>query len=132
MAKLCRHRLKICSQCIIVSDEAKRMSDCVNLHITCNPVWELNTKWLAFRLQDGTSDGALYDSREEAIHHQPYPDRCCFFTFRSAMGGVTPKDMQIWLEMERNASTARLALHEEKAPQLIIPASYYDWRRAVN
>lgn len=130
MANLCRHKLRVCSQCIIVSDPARRMSDTVNLHITCNNVWDLNDKWVAFRLQDGTSDGAVYDSKDHAIAHQPVPDRCCFFTFRNAMGGVTPKDMQIWLEMERNAQEARLALHEEKAPRLIIPASYYDWRRS--
>lgn len=113
----------------MVSDAARRISDTINLHITFNNEWEINTKWLAFRLADGSSDGAIYDTRDQAIEHQPFPDRCCFFTFRSAMGGTTPRDCQIWLEMERNASDARMRMHEEKAPQLIIPTSYYDARR---
>jgi hypothetical protein len=125
---LCRHGLKVCTQCVIVTDVAKRISDTINLHMTFNNVWDIKDCWMAFRLADGTSDNVLYPSREDAIAHQAYPSRCCYFAVRGAMGGVNPRDCQLWLEMERNAADARLALHEENAPRLIIPVTYHDFR----
>ena len=127
MAK-CRHGLRICSRCIVVTDPAKRISDTINLHITFNRAWEIHTKWIAFALADGSSDGALYDSFTDATSHQRYPERNAYMCFRSVMGGANPRDCQLWLEMERHAAEARLALHEDNAPRLIIPTAYHDYR----
>jgi hypothetical protein len=124
----CVHGLRVCSRCVIVSDAAKRISDTINLHITFNHAWEIHSKWMAFRLADGTSDGVIYDSFTDATSHQPYPERCAYMCFRQVMGGANPRDAQLWLEMERNAADARLALHEDKAPRLIVPVKYHDYR----
>lgn len=124
----CVHGLRICSKCVVISDAAKRISDTINLHITFNRAWEIHTKWMAFALADGTSDGALYDSFDDATSHQAIPSRHAYMCFRNVMGGANPRDAQLWLDVERNAADARLALHETNAPRLIIPTGYYDRR----
>ena len=124
----CVHGLRICSRCVIISDAAKRISDTINLHITFNRAWEIHTKWMAFALTDGTSDGALYDSFEDATTHQAFPVRFAYMCFRQVMAGSNPRDAQLWLETERAAADARMALHEPQAPRLIIPTSYHDRR----
>lgn len=34
--------------------------------------------WVAIRLSDGGSDGAIYDTRDIAIRHQSRPDYCTY------------------------------------------------------
>lgn len=129
---VCEHKLRVCSKCVIISDAAKRISDTINLHITFNNAWEIHTKWMAFALADGTSDGALYDSFDDATYHQSHPARYAYMCFRSVMGGSNPRDAQLWLEMERHAADARMALHETNAPRLIVPTAYHDYRTGRN
>jgi hypothetical protein len=124
---LCQHGLKICDQCIIIDDAAKRMSGIINGYIVFMPMWELRSKWLAIRLSDGGSDGTLYDSREDAINHQLDARFCAYTAFQSLMGGASPKDCAIWLEVHRQAYDANMRLHEPEAPQLIVSAGAYDW-----
>lgn len=50
------------------SDAAKRLSDAINLHIHAQGT-DAFFKIVAFRLEDGSSDGALYDDRDDAIRH---------------------------------------------------------------
>jgi hypothetical protein len=50
------------------SDDAKRLADAINLHIHAQGA-DAFYKIIAFRLQDGSSDGALYDNRDDAIRH---------------------------------------------------------------
>lgn len=48
------------------SDAARRISDAVQLHLLADA--EGNSgRWLAFRLDDGTPDPTLYDSRSDLI-----------------------------------------------------------------
>ena len=50
------------------SDAAKRLADAINLHIHAQGDAAF-FKVIAFRLDDGRSDGALYDHRDDAIRH---------------------------------------------------------------
>ena len=50
------------------SDAAKRLADAINLHIHAQGDAAF-FRIIAFRLDDGRSDGALYDSRDDAIRH---------------------------------------------------------------
>ena len=48
------------------SDEARRIADTYNLHITADPAGS-EGRWMAFRLSNGECDQTLYDSRSDAI-----------------------------------------------------------------
>lgn len=50
------------------SDAAKRLADAINLHVSAQGN-EAFYKIIAFRLDDGSSDGNLYGNRDDAIRH---------------------------------------------------------------
>ena len=50
-------------------DAAKRIYDTYHLHRTADQFGALG-KWFAAALNDGTTDGQIYDSRKDAILHQ--------------------------------------------------------------
>jgi hypothetical protein len=56
------------------SDAAKRVYDTYHLHRTADYFMSLG-KWIAVALQDGTSDGVLYDSKQDAILHQHHNEQ---------------------------------------------------------
>lgn len=122
----CRHGHRICPECMAISDAAKRMSDQINLLLTFQPVWEIRTKWLAIRLYDGSYDGALYDTRLEAIEHQLDESLCAYVCMGTMLNGAKPLDCAIFLEFHRQAYDSGMRLHEPEAPQLIVPTSVYD------
>jgi hypothetical protein len=49
-----------------IPDDAKRLADAVNLHIHAQGN-DAAFKAMAFRLEDGSSDGVLYDTRDDAL-----------------------------------------------------------------
>ena len=124
--KRCRHGQAICPQCIQTSDASKRMADIIKGLVTFTPIWELRTKWLAIRLQDGSYDGTLYDTRENAIRHQLDERFCAYVCMGTMLSGAKPLDCAIYLEFHRQAYDAGMRLHEPEAPQLILPTSVYD------
>lgn len=119
--KTCQHGMRVCSQCVVVTDAAKRASDQVNAFLTFTPFDELKNGWMAFALADGANDGVVYPSREDAIRHQSNASLYGYVSFRALMGGANPKDMQLWLDVQRDAYDAGLNFHEPEAPQLILP-----------
>lgn len=99
-----------------ISDAAKRMSDIVN-GITVAQPWEVRTRsWLAFRLEDGESDGELYDSLPDARNHQADEKLCCYLTLRSAINGMDPKEAQVFLDFHRMAYDAGFRMTDPDAP----------------
>jgi hypothetical protein len=52
-------------------DAAARMRDAVNLHVVAAAlgVRDRNLCWVAIKLEDGRSDGNLYESRQDAVNH---------------------------------------------------------------
>jgi hypothetical protein len=59
-------------------DAAARFRDTVALHQVALDKQQLLSRrcWIAIRLSDGGSDNTVYDSREDAIHHQLFPTQC--------------------------------------------------------
>jgi len=102
------------------------MAGIINGYVTFVPVWELRTKWIAIRLQDGGSDGNLYDSREDAIKHQLDERFCAYVCMGAMISGAKPLDCAIYLEVHRQAYDGGMRLHEPEAPQVIMPTSVYD------
>lgn len=82
-------------------DSAKRMTDIVNERCTWFPFSVLCTKWMAFRLQDGSSDKQMYDTRRDCVRHNP--DYACYFTFRNTPGGINERDAFLFMQFNRHA-----------------------------
>jgi hypothetical protein len=102
----CRHGNAVCSQCVTITDAGKRMSDLINLKVVCQPWDTLVNGWMAFRLADGGSDNVVYDTREDAINHQPDERYAAYFCMRNALGGANPRDCQLFLDMHRHVYEA--------------------------
>jgi hypothetical protein len=85
------------------SDEARRCSDAINLHVT-SLGWEATKKWVAVRLSDGGSDGTLYDSRRDAIRHQLHEQQCAYVCIHP--GGMNPCQAESYLRMQRQTYDA--------------------------
>lgn len=122
----CKHGYVVCSRCVVITDAAKRMSDRLNLMLIAQP-WEiLKTSWMAFKLADGDSDGVLYDTREDAIKHQLHENLCAYFFMRTALGGVTARDCQLFLDVHRQVYDAGGRLTEPRTPQVIMSTYGHD------
>ena len=74
--------------------------------------WDLRNSWMAFRLEDGYSNGDVYDSKRAAVRHVPNEKHFAFFSFRNAPGGVTAFDCQLFLDVHRNAYEYGNSLHD--------------------
>jgi hypothetical protein len=56
-------------------DAARRIKDQYDLHRVANDIFEIRGKWFAFSIEDGKSDGHLYDRRYQCIRHQKGHER---------------------------------------------------------
>lgn len=125
----CKHGLVLCSRCVVVTDAARRMSDLVNLMITCKSWDELQNGYMAFRLDNGSSDGVLYDSKQTAAKFTD-DKRHAYFCFRQAMGGANARDCQIFLDLNRYAADNGVPMAEpyaKKQSNLILSTAGYDF-----
>jgi hypothetical protein len=109
----------------------KRMSDVLNLHLNFHDRDELLHKWVAFKLQDGSSDGVLYDSKRDAVRHQFSEFHCAYISFRNLGGGTNPKDCAIFLQFTRDAYDAGMRLPDPDdasgGPDAIVTTGQRDW-----
>lgn len=97
------HGRKVCSECQHVTDAAKRAFDIARSIVVFTDYETRIRGWIAFRLEDGGSDGTLYDSKKDAIRHQANEQSCGYFSFRGAPEGfASAKDAAIWLEYHRH------------------------------
>jgi hypothetical protein len=62
-------------------EAGSRMADVLNAAVIANGIGATG-RWMAFHLQDGTSDKVIYDARVHAIIHQSQP--CHFEQLRPA------------------------------------------------
>lgn len=59
------------------SAAAYRASDAVNLHLV-GAGFDAVRRWVAVRLDDGASDGTLYDTKRDAVRHQLHEQLCAY------------------------------------------------------
>lgn len=118
----CKHDLAICRECVVITDAARRICDAMNMAIVSHPTAECANSFMAFRLDDGTTDNILYPSKQAAMDHVSNEFHYCYFFLRGALGGANPRDCQLWLEFQRHAydSGHRLA---QPTTSLIMPLS---------
>lgn len=89
------------------SDAAKRMSDATRL------AWEALGwdgtvgKWMAFKLEDGSTNNDVYDRKQEAVRHND-EFRHCFIRLHPF--GMNPCEAQIMLKIHRDAYDAGFRL----------------------
>jgi hypothetical protein len=76
-------------------DIGKRASDVITLHVIGGNVG----KWVALRLEDGSSDGIPYDTRRDAIRHQLHEQLCCYV--KVPPDGMPPSDALRFILMNR-------------------------------
>lgn len=110
-------------------DAAKRMTDTINLHRVANEWEDIKTKYVAFKMSDGTSDDVLYDTYQDAYSHQSLPQTCIYISFMNLMGGAKLEEMYHVLQFNREAYDrgARMA-DPDKHRELIMTSGQYDWR----
>jgi hypothetical protein len=116
----------VCWECQHVTDAGKRAYDIVRSYVHFVPYGERVRSWVAIRLDDGGSDGTLYDSKRDAIRHQANEYMCAYFSYRAAPDGFTsPKDAAVWLAYHRHAYSSGFRLPDPDdpagGPELIMP-----------
>ena len=85
------------------TDDAKRLSDAANLHWAAVE-WDSVGKFIAFDLNDGSTDGNLYDSRTDAVRHQSNPYTRGYLHLHPA--GMTQCEAEIMLKAARQLNKA--------------------------
>jgi hypothetical protein len=78
------------------------MSDKIN-NVRMSSDWDtVKDGWMAFALQDGTSDGVVYDNRDDAIrHHRNRAKKYFFVTLRQCIHGMSSREATMMLAMVR-------------------------------
>jgi hypothetical protein len=113
---------------------AQRAADAINLHLLAQGWDALRNSWIAIKLEDGSSDGVLYDSKQDATRHQRYEQQCYYFSYRNCQVMVTPRDIAIVLQFAREAYDAGLRFVDPDdrtgGPTPIMTAARYDNLRA--
>lgn len=94
---------------------ALRFRDAVNLQLEVHGE-AAHGKYIAVRLEDGRSDGNLYDTRRDATRHQ-INDPWCFYA-RVHVGGIQAKEAWTVLMYARQAKKAGIVFSEE---EVILP-----------
>jgi hypothetical protein len=92
-----------------LDDIGKRASDVISLHIVGGNVG----KWVALRLEDGSSDGIPYDTRRDAIEHQLHEQLCCYV--KVPPDGMTPADALRFILLNRAIYAAGFRLAEPES-----------------
>ena len=124
----CRHGRILCYDCAFVTDAGKRAFDIARSYVAFVDYSERINSWIAFRLEDGGSDGTLYLSKREAIRHQVSEYLCAYFSFRGAPNGFdSAKDATVWLQYHRLAYDNGFRLPDPDdsrgGPDLIMPTT---------
>lgn len=109
------------------SDEAKRCSDTVNLHLTANPYCV--GRWVAIRLSDGGSDNVLYDTRADAVRHQLHEQLCAYVKIMP--GGMSVKEAQVYLKYHRELYDAGFRLPDPEFNVPLMPLTARDKARQI-
>ena len=125
---LCQHGRKVCTDCVVVTDAARRAFDIVNSYVHFTEFEHRVKCWVVLRLADGGSDGTLYESRREAVRHQSDEKLCAYFSYRNSPNGfASRKDAQLYLDYHRMAYDQGFRLPDPDAsnggPELIMPTA---------
>ena len=124
---VCVHGRELCSECTIADDTARRCWEQVK-NVALHHTWEerINSV-ITIKLSDGTTDGVLYATKQDAVRHCKGNEQWfAFYSFRGAPNGfASPKDAAIYLAWHRMAYDRGFRLPDPDAldggPDLIMP-----------
>lgn len=96
-------------------DAAARMREAVNLHVVAGALGarERRLCWLAIKLEDGRSDGELYESRADAVRHTTNKSRGWFYVLLG-VDSMGERESIIVLQQARQAFKAGVIFAEEQ------------------
>lgn len=86
------------------SDAAKRIYDIYHLHRTAD-LYGTQGKWIACALNDGSSDGVVYDSKRDAVTHQHHNEEYYLY-IQITPANMSLCDAEIYLGVNRRLSDA--------------------------
>lgn len=94
-------------------DAANRMRDAVNLHVAvANTTGERLAGFVAIKLEDGRSDGTLYETRRDAVRHTANRGRGWFYA-KVGADTMPLREAIIVLQMARKAFANGVVFAEE-------------------
>lgn len=112
---VCRH--------MEIDDAGKRFAEIVSNIRMSNDWDDIKNSWIAVKLEDGSCDGTVYDTRAEAIKFNTNKANKYFYVaLRNAIHGLTAKEATLMLAMVRTQA-ARGRYHPEDQPDPIMPLS---------
>lgn len=96
-------------------DAANRMRDNVNLHVVAGTLGarERHLQWVAIKLEDGRSDGNVYETRLEAVNHTMNREKGWFFV-KVGAETMSEREAIIILQMSRQAFKNGVVFAEEE------------------
>jgi hypothetical protein len=85
-----------------IQEAGQRMSDTVN-NVRMSADWDdIKNGWMAFKLEDGTSDGTIYDNKNDAVWYlRNKASKYFYLTLRNCMHGMSPREATQVLAMTR-------------------------------
>jgi hypothetical protein len=85
-----------------LTNAGMRMSDTIN-NVRMSKDWdELKDGWMAFALEDGTSDGTVYDTRDDAIRfHRNRAKKYFYCALRQCIHGCSQREATMILALTR-------------------------------
>jgi len=95
---------------------AKRLSGIINSLVIIYPIDQLIHSWIAVRLSDGGYDGTLYDTRQDAVRHQPHEQQCAYLNLAPIMGGMEVQAAYAILKFHRDAYEAGMTFIDPEHP----------------
>lgn len=95
---------------------AKRLSGIINSLVVIYPIDQLIHSWIAVRLSDGGYDGTLYDTRQDAVRHQPHEQYCAYLNLAPVMGGMEVQAAYAILKFHRDAYEAGMTFIDPEHP----------------
>jgi hypothetical protein len=101
-----------------LSECGKRMYDIINQALVDFDPWELNNMWMAFKLEDGSSDKAIYENIVLAKQHTDEWTHC-YYAFKIALGGISARDCEIFLDFHRQARSVNAKQRDPNAQAIM-------------
>lgn len=116
---------------LVHSDQAKRMSDEVNMHRCARQEGSIG-RWCSFSLQEGESDHTLYDSKQDAVRHAKHNENRMIF-IQISPSGLPICDAEVLINVHRKMFDAGIRLIDRDHPhggREIIPRLAIEDQRA--
>jgi hypothetical protein len=96
------------------SDAAERMAAIWGMHRLADPIGNLG-KWMAIKLEDGSSDNVLYDTKADAVAHQHHMEM--YFAYCQIKPvPMTVDDAEIFLSVSRRMYKAGVRMADPLQP----------------